>query len=117
MQADIEVDFLPQEVKEKIADKIQNKVQLALNEQIIKDSNVYCPEDTGTLQSSVVMGLGDDAFVEWNEPYAYRQYHGDENGFNYSKDNNINARGHWFEAAKAEHVKDWEALCNERLKK
>lgn len=87
------------------------RAQAAIDTQVIKDSNVFCPQAEGTLQSSAItasrVGQG---FVAWATPYARRLYRNPQ--FNFSKDKNPNARGLWFEAAKAVHLKDWLALAN-----
>lgn len=80
--------------------------QAALDEQVLKDSNYFCPEAEGTLQGSgvlsTVIGSGE---IVWNTPYAHRLYHHPE--FNFSTDKNSNARGKWFEEAKARHLPEW----------
>ena len=87
------------------------KSQAALDLQIIKDSNVFCPQAEGTLQASAItasqVGKG---LVLWATPYARRLYRNPQ--FNFSKDKNPHARGLWFEAAKALHAKDWLILAN-----
>ena len=47
----------------------------ALSQQILKDSNFYCPLDQGTLQSSALISSdGDRGVITWNTPYAARLY-------------------------------------------
>ena len=87
----------------------------ALSQQILKDSNFYCPLKTGTLQKSAIINtvLG-SGLVIWRTPYARRQYYGVN--FDHSKSANPNACAKWFEAAKARKMKDWEKLVNDTIK-
>lgn len=89
--------------------------QMKLDQQVITDSNYYCPLKTGTLQRSAIIGsvIG-SGLVAWKTPYARRQYYGV--GFDRSKDPNPNACAKWFEAAKAHRMKDWEKLVNDTVK-
>lgn len=100
-------DFDGKKVITRINDKLK-RVQFLLDMQVLKDSNFYCPEDEGFLKGSGVLVSG-GGVVEWNMPYADEQYHGLPNK---SHDKNPNAQMKWFEAAKAEKLKDWEALAN-----
>jgi len=104
----ITVDINESEIISKIDDRI-GRAQLVLDNRIAADSNYFCPIDTGALQGSVFPIQGDGT-LEWNEPYAKRQYYGLPNK---SKDSNPNASPQWFEHAKARDLKDWEALANE----
>jgi len=104
----ITVDINESEIISKIDDRI-GRAQLVLDNRIAADSNYFCPVDTGALQGSVFPIQGDGT-LEWNEPYAKRQYYGLPNK---SKDSNPNASPQWFEHAKARDLKDWEALANE----
>jgi len=101
--ADVEMDVL------KVAGRLSGRLSLAqaaLDEQVLKDSNYFCPQAEGTLQSSGVLatkiGTGE---VIWDTPYAHRLYVHPE--YNFSKDKNPNARGKWFEEAKARHRDEW----------
>lgn len=88
---------------------------MRLDQQVITDSNYYCPLKTGTLQRSAIIGsvIGSGT-VRWVTPYARRQYYGV--GFDRSKDPNPNATAKWFEAAKAHRLKHWEKLVNDTVK-
>lgn len=92
-----------------------HKAQMKLDQQVITDSNFYCPLKTGTLQKSAVIStvIG-SGLVAWKTPYARRQYYGVD--FDRSKDPNPNATAKWFEAAKAHRLKDWEKLVNDTVK-
>lgn len=88
--------------------------QVALDVQVVKDSNLYCPEAEGTLKKSALtasdFGKG---IVRWATPYAARLYYNPQ--FNFSKDRNPDAQGKWFEAAKARHLRDWQRKAQEAL--
>ena len=92
-----------------------HKAQIKLDQQVITDSNYYCPLKIGTLQKSAIINtvLG-SGLVIWRTPYARRQYYGVN--FDRSKDPNPNACAKWFEAAKARKLKDWEKLVNDTIK-
>lgn len=97
----------------KIANKVENRVdkaQFLLNQQVIKDSNYYCPEDTGNLQDSAIIGSNDGEVI-WDSEYARRQYYEDNNK---SKDRNPNASMKWFEVAKAKLKDTWIRLANDK---
>lgn len=88
--------------------------QAKLDTQVIKDSNVFCPQDEGTLRDSALLnsriGSGE---IRWATPYAKRLYYGVN--FNFSRDKNPNARAKWFEEAKSRYVKDWLAIAQGAL--
>ena len=85
-----------------------DRAQMALDIQVLKDSNYYCPDAEGTLMRSGVTASGGGS-VEWDTPYAAKQYHFFENK---RKDKNPNASTKWFERAKSTRLKIWEALVN-----
>lgn len=86
------------------------KAQHALDEQVIKDSNFYAPQDRGGLQDSALISstLG-EGLIMWATPYARRLYYNPE--YNFSTDRNPNAGGLWFETAKAAKLPAWLALA------
>jgi hypothetical protein len=88
--------------------------QIALDMQVIKDSNFYCPEDRGDLQDSAILGYneGKPGEVSWNTPYARLQYYDHPNK---SHDKNPNARMKWFDEAKAAHLADWEKTAQGQI--
>lgn len=95
-----------------------HKAQMKLDQQVITDSNYYCPlraAQGGTLQKSAIINtvLG-SGLVQWKTPYARAQYYGIN--FDHSKSANPNACAKWFEAAKARKLKDWEKLVNDTIK-
>jgi len=88
------------------------RAQAALDIQVVKDSNYFCPMAEGTLQGSALtaseIGKGR---VLWATPYARAQYYGLPNK---SKDKNPNARMKWFEEAKARNREAWLLLAQKR---
>lgn len=91
------------------------KAQFALDEQVLKDSNFYAPEDTTELKrSGVRFSRPGEGHVGWDTPYARRLYYNPQ--YNFSKQPNPNARGLWFEEAKARHVSDWARIVEDTIK-
>ncbi|PFE42506.1 minor capsid protein [Bacillus cereus] len=91
------------------------KAQFALDEQVLKDSNFYAPEDTTELKrSGVRFSRPGEGRVGWNTPYARRLYYNPQ--YNFSKDLNPNAQGLWFEVAKAAHLVDWKRITEQTMK-
>lgn len=80
--------------------------QYILDNEVIKDSNYYAPEDQKYLQMSALAAskIGDGSVI-WNTPYARRLYYNPQ--YNFSKDKNPNAGGLWFERAKAQKREKW----------
>ena len=89
-------------------EKRVKKAQLALDVQVLKDSNYYCPYDTGTLIRSSIIASGGGRIL-WNQEYANYQYYTDNKK---SKDMNPNASMKWFEKAKVQNEKFWIELVN-----
>lgn len=94
------------------AEKGINRAQVALDIQIAKDSNFYCPVRDGHLRSSVMRSDFGSGILTWDAVYARSQYYGKPNK---SKDTNPNARMAWFEEAKATKKKEWEKLANAKF--
>lgn len=80
--------------------------QYILDNAVIKDSNFYAPEDEQYLQKSALLHskIGEGQVI-WQTVYARRLYYNPQ--FNFSKDKNPNARGLWFEEAKAQKRDSW----------
>ena len=113
----VKANFNDMAAKARISAAI-HKAQIRLDQQVITDSNYYCPlraAQGGTLQKSAIINtvLG-SGLVTWRTPYARRQYYGVN--FDHSKSANPNACAKWFEAAKARKLKDWEKLVNDTIK-
>lgn len=103
------------EVTERIERRIDG-VQARLDAQVLKDSNYYCPMDTGILQKSAVIHsvLGSGLLI-WQTPYAREQYYND--GYTHKHSRNPNATSRWFESAKARRLKTWVKLANDEYQK
>lgn len=110
----VKANFNEQAVKARFAKTI-DLAQMKLDQQVITDSNYYCPLKTGTLQKSAqintVIGSG---LVVWRTPYARAQYYGVN--FDRSKDPNPNACAKWFEAAKSRKLEAWRKLVSDTVK-
>jgi len=92
------------------------KAQFALDQQVLKDSNFYIPKDTGEVErSGIRFSRPGEGHIEWNTPYARRIYYNPQ--YNFSTDVNPNARGLWFEEAKARHVMDWVRIVENEIKR
>lgn len=92
------------------------KAQFALDQQVLKDSNFYIPKDTGELErSGIRFSRPGEGHIEWNTPYARRLYWNPQ--YEFSTDVNPNARGVWFEEAKARHVTDWARIVENEIKR
>ncbi|GAA5417923.1 hypothetical protein Pryu01_03001 [Paraliobacillus ryukyuensis] len=89
--------------------------QKFIDNEVLKDSNFYIPKDHGYLEESGIthtkIGSGQ---VSWQEVYARRLYYNPQ--YNFSKDKNPNARGLWFEEAKAQNLDDWIKGAEEAFK-
>lgn len=107
--------FLNQsQIKEDFGQKAQ-QAQFALDNQVIKDSNYYIPLDTGALRDSAILAskVGKGSVV-WNTKYARKLYYNPQ--FNFAQDKNPNARGLWFEAAKAQKKAEWVKIVEQIIK-
>lgn len=102
---DIKININENEIGKRI-DKRLDSAQFALDEQVLKDSNTFIParewylRNSGSLHSRIGEGL-----IAWQTPYARRLYYNPQ--FNFSKDENPNAQGLWYEVAKARFGDDW----------
>jgi len=105
----VSVEFDKRGVKQRIERKT-GEVQVALDVQVAKDSNFFCPDADGTLKSSVMRSDFGSGVIEWDTVYAREQYYGLPNK---STDKNPNAMMMWFEEAKSRFKKDWERLAND----
>lgn len=78
----------------------------ALCQQILKDSNFYCPLDVGTLQASALISSDSDrGIITWETPYAAKLYYGLD--FNFDVSSNPNAQAMWFHKGKDVHLNEW----------
>jgi hypothetical protein len=109
----ITVQFDTGATKRRIGKRL-DRVQLALDIQVLKDDNLEIPQtNERTLQRSgrVVQGGG---AVAWETPYAKRQYYLDEEVKNPAAIKYTTPGTHykWHEWAKSKKMKQWEALAN-----
>ena len=111
IKLNIKVNFNANAVANKIDNAI-DKAQHALDQQVLKDSNFFIPFDTGELmRSSLRHSKIGEGLIVWNTPYARRLYYNPQ--YNFSKDVNPNARGLWFEEAKALHYDEWVKIAQQ----
>ena len=101
----LEIKFDGDSVQKRMAEALERK-QKILDSLVLRDSNLFCPKDTGALQasavSSTVLGSGQ---VEWKTPYAARQYYTWKGIRGHNR--NPRATSMWFETAKAKYLKEW----------
>lgn len=102
---ELEVKFNGALAEAKVTGDIELK-QKMLDAMVLRDSNLFCPQDTGTLQRSAVLhtviGSGQ---IEWHTPYAARQYYTWKGIRGHNR--NPRATAKWFETAKAQYLKKW----------
>jgi hypothetical protein len=90
--------------------------QIALDVQVLKDSNRFIPFDTGNLRdSSINATKPGSGKIMWDTEYAAKLFYHPE--YNFSKDSNPMARGRWFDAAKAEHGSEWPDVAKKAVNK
>lgn len=87
-----------------------SKAQLALSQEVLKDSNYYAPQDQSDLIRSGIVGSNQDEVV-WTAKHANKQYYMYPNK---SKDKNPNARMKWFEEGKANNKDKWVSIANQK---
>ncbi|MGY5350265.1 minor capsid protein [Bacillus subtilis] len=87
-------------------DNFDKEGQFLLSSEVLKDANYYAPHDTGNLIASSQRASDlENGKLIWDTPYAKKVYYNPQ--YNFSKDKNPNARGLWFEAAKAYFLTRW----------
>ena len=137
MAAEFTVNFNPNAVMARI-DGAEETALFVTSEQVLVDSNYYCPQDVGTLMDSAITNSAPErGIVQWVTPYAQYLYYGKlmvaPNGsawaksgetksvtgtpLNFSTDKNPNASMMWFEKAKDIHVKEWTEIYEKMLKR
>lgn len=91
------------------------KAQVALDEQVLKDSNYFIPKDTGQLEDSSIIAsrIGEGELI-WDTKYARRVYYGVD--INFHRDMNPNAQALWFEAAKSRFLSAWVRAAGQEVK-
>ena len=102
---DAKIDFDVSKLKGKTQADIARR-QKKLDAMVLRDSNLFCPKDTGTLQRSAiihtVIGSGE---IEWHTPYAAFQYYNWKGIQGHNR--NPRATSKWFETAKARYLDKW----------
>jgi len=114
----VKVEFDKNVVKRTISTRVA-RAQKALDIQVLKDDNLEIPQtNERTLQRSgrVVDGGG---AIEWDTPYARRQYYLDEKVADPSAIKYTTPGTHykWHEWAKVKKMKQWEALAQNEYSK
>lgn len=105
-----EIDFDTKKIYSKIQSHA-HKAQIRLDAQVLKDSNYYCPMDSGTLiKSGIISTVLGSGCVQWCTPYAKKQYYTLPHK---SDQTNPNACMRWFDQAKSKKLKEWEKLAND----
>ena len=81
------------------------KVLPQFTEEVLKDCNNYCKEDTGALiASSYIHSVPAEGKMVWKTPYAARQFWEIETAHT---DKNPNASWKWALVAKQNHMPEW----------
>jgi len=103
----------------RIKPKIEKATSAAVGivtQQVVKDSNLYAPMDTGNLiNSSLRSSNFNTGKAVWNTPYARRLYYGTH--FKFSKDKNPRAQAKWAEKAKSVHSGEWARVAQKAVEK
>lgn len=109
----VDIDMNKLESKRKNAHKA---AQMQLDQDVLKDSNYYAPQDESYLiQSGIRDSQPGKGKIIWGIVYARRLYYNPQ--YDFSKDKNPNARGLWFEAAKAQKKDSWLDNARKNYKK
>lgn len=105
----VRIEFNKAATAQKLADHWKGQVLTPLSEQILKDCNQYCKEDTGALiaSSQTHSRLAEGKLI-WRTPYARRQYYVIRGA---SKVINPGARWRWAHHAKSVHLADWQKIA------
>lgn len=113
MGAKIKIDFTG--VHKKVNNK-RERINHAVGQQVLKDSNYYAPQDTSALiNSSIIASNISEGIIAWDTPYARKLYWNPQ--YDFSKDKNPNAQGKWFEVAKSMFLSDWINLAQKEANK
>ena len=107
MTVDIKLNTIEIEAQ---LEKQKQKAQKLLDHMVLRDSDKYAPDKSGTLRKKgfdTVLGSG---LVIWNVPYAKEVYHA---GGTPRQLKNPNARRKWFEVAKSRFRDKWVRLVND----
>lgn len=98
----------------KVAHEKVDRAQLVLDNEALKDSNFYAPQDQSELiNSSIRNSKAGSGQLVWKTPYAKRLYYNPQ--YDFSTDMNPNASGLWFEMAKLNNLSRWIDLIHKAL--
>ena len=107
---ELEVKFNAPAVMARVSESIEEK-QKILDARVLRDSNLFCPVDTGALMASSIfhtkIGSGE---VVWHVPYAAKQYY-EWKGIR-GHNRNPRATSKWFETAMAKYEDEWLEAIN-----
>jgi hypothetical protein len=85
----------------------------AVANELLKDANYYCREDTGMLiASSLKASQPDKGLLIWDTPYAKRMYYTGSP----SHDVNPNASTMWVHKAKSKHREKYKRIAQKFIK-
>ena len=126
----VRVEFDAKKLHKKI-EGLGKKGTGLLTHEVIKDSNVFIPMDSGELMRSALKSSDyANGKAIWDTSYARRLYYNPQFNFNTAgkttkhKDGktkfhrgNPNARGLWFEEAKAVNLPKWVNLVEEAIRR
>lgn len=110
------------DIAKKIHEAAKESVS-AVSTQILKDSNYYAPRrGDGLVDSSIIAANATEAFseIKWDVPYASYVYKGlSKKGkpLKYNKERNPNAQKEWCKKAKSVHLKDWNEMVENIMKR
>lgn len=91
-------------------DKMVDKAQYALANQIHADSNIYAPMKVGDLRSQSSVAL-DGKSIIWNVPYARYQYYNQ-----YSNYTTPGTGPKWDQKAKSIHMASWARVAKAAMR-
>lgn len=100
-------DFSPERIMSQYGLEPNGRVQLTIDESVVRFLDAYWAKDTGLLAESVIgQGTGE---LTYYQPYAHYQYYGVSRSgkpLNYSKEKNPLAGAFPLERMKADHMDD-----------
>lgn len=103
----------------RITPTVRRAVQQSIyvvSDQVLKDSNLYIPLDTGALRdSSLIYSDLRNGLIRWSTPYARRLYYGTH--FKFSRDKNPRAQALWAEKARSVHMREWQAVAQRSVER
>jgi len=96
--------------------KASSNALAILTQQVVKDSNMYVPVDTGNLRNSSLRASDfSNGKAIWDTKYAMRLYYGVS--FHFSHDVNPLAQAMWFDKAASVHSNEWADVAQRAVEK